>query len=67
MLYVLVNVEVYCQRCGAGLCNQTEATAGHYRGEPQFRVEPCEKCLEEARDDAHSDGYDEGFKEGQKE
>ncbi len=55
-----VSIEVYCARCGGGLCNQTEATRTRYRSEPSFRVEPCERCLQEAR----SKGYDEGLEEG---
>ena len=53
-----VNVEIYCARCGVGLCNGT--TAGkkpNSRGYPFFEVEPCEHCL----DIAHGEGYDEGY------
>ena len=57
---VTVDVEVYCQSCGGGLCNQTESTVTRTRGEPSFRVEPCKACLEEAR----SEGYDEGYAKG---
>ncbi len=56
-----VNIEVYCARCGEGLCNQTESTTTRTRREPCFRVEPCKKCLDEAREEGHSSGYDEGF------
>ena len=61
---VEVEVEVYCASCGAGLCNQTESTVGRSRSIPQFRVEPCEKCLDGARKDGHNDGYEEGHKDG---
>ena len=58
---VSVNVEVYCEACGGGLCGQTESVRTYRRGEPAFRVRPCEKCLERAR----SDGYDEGCEAGE--
>jgi len=58
---IAVNIEVYCAKCGEGLCNQTEATKTRTRGEPAFRVEPCEHCLKESR----NDGYDEGYRDGQ--
>lgn len=40
-------VEVYCAKCGAGLCNDTEYTQGRTRFVDQFRVDPCYKCMEE--------------------
>lgn len=65
---ITVNVEVYCARCGEGLCGQTDSIRGYNRGEPQFRVEPCEKCLDVAKDvgddEGYSRGYDEGYAEG---
>lgn len=54
---VTTNVEVYCAGCGAGLCNQTESTTTRTRGEPAFRVEPCEACLEAAREEGREEGY----------
>lgn len=59
-----VNIEVYCSQCGKGLCNQTEATKTRERSEPCFRVDPCQKCLDEKYDDGRKDGYDEGYQEG---
>lgn len=52
--------EVWCS-CGNGLCNQTKEVRGG------IEVEPCEKCLDEARADGHDAGYDEGYNEGNKE
>lgn len=54
---VSMNVEVYCT-CGEGLCNQTESTRTRSRGEACFIVEPCRKCLENAKEE----GFDEGRK-----
>jgi len=64
---VSVNVEVYCARCGDGLCNQTEATTTYNRREPSFRVDPCEKCLEVAKDEGDSEGYERGRAEAEAE
>lgn len=56
---VTINIEVYCARCGEGLCNQTEFTRTRGRGEPCFRVEPCERCMDAA--------YEEGYRKGMSE
>lgn len=55
---VSVEIEIYCS-CGEGLCNTSTGGSGR-RGEPIITVEPCEKCLEKARDE----GYDQGYSEG---
>ena len=52
-----VEIEVYCAKCGEGLCGQTEAVRTHGRRAPAFRVTPCQRCLDEK--------YDEGFEDGQ--
>ena len=49
---VTVNIDLWCARCGAGICNN--GTARKRGG--GFDIEPCDKCLQEAR----SEGYDEG-------
>lgn len=59
---VTIDVEVYCADCGEGLCSQTESVRSYRRGEPQFRVEACKRCLEVTRDE----GYEEGYSKGQK-
>ena len=66
-----IDIEVYCDKCGAGLCGQTTAVNTRSRGAPSFRVAPCERCLETARDGGRSDGedagYELGFKDGEQE
>lgn len=47
-----IEVEVWCS-CGNGLCGQSESRG---RG---IVVEPCEKCLENARSEGHTEGYTE--------
>lgn len=45
-----INVEIFCATCGDGLCNQSEFTLTRSRQEPSFRVEACQKCIDEAKD-----------------
>lgn len=60
---VTVNIEIYCDKCGAGLCNQSTFVKTRVREEPSFRVQPCEKCMDEARDEGYQDGHQVGFQE----
>lgn len=39
-----VNIDVYCAKCGRGLCNQTSCE--NYKGNISFFVEPCEHCMQ---------------------
>ena len=55
-----VEFEVWCS-WGAGLCNQTKDVRGG------IQVEPCENCLEKARDEGYDKGHSEGYEQGQKE
>lgn len=57
---VSIDFEVYCDRCGAGICSNTTVTTSRNRGYPQLRIEPCEKCLAEATKEGYADGYAEG-------
>lgn len=58
MTEITIDIQIYCGNCGAGLCRNTSGRGGC------FTVDPCEKCLEDARKEGHSDGYDEGYNEG---
>ena len=53
-----VNIELYCS-CGEGLCNQSTPTHTKTRGEPMFQIEPCQKCLDRAKDEGYEEGYAE--------
>lgn len=57
-----IEFEVWCAKCGAGLCRQCDTTKDG-RG---ITVEPCEQCLDakyaEGHDSGYSDGYDEAAK-----
>ncbi len=56
--------EVYCASCNAGLCNQSSTSRTRTRGELCVRVDPCEACMDAARERGESDGYDKGFSKG---
>ena len=56
-----VNFEVYCGKCGAGLCNQSNGIDSSGRRWAKVEVMPCESCLEDAKSDGYSAGYDEGY------
>ncbi len=64
---VTIDVEVYCAICGEGLCNQTESVTGPVRQQPQFRVEPCERCLEQAQTEGYDKGWAVGYEEAEDE
>ena len=46
-----IEFEVWCSWCGIGL--QTKDVSGG------IEVEPCEKCLEAAREEGRDEGYNE--------
>jgi flavoprotein len=48
--------EVYCATCGAGLCSNCTEGRTTNRGMPFISVDPCEKCLDAARDEGYSQG-----------
>ena len=56
MTVVATEINVCCNICNAGLCNQTVATPGDERQIPAIRVNTCKHCLARA-DEA-------GFKRG---
>ncbi len=53
-----IDVEVWCE-CGAGLCHQSAAAT---KGTGVV-VEPCESCLDNAKEEGDSEGYIRGVSE----
>lgn len=49
---ISVDFDVYCARCGAGLCQQSNTESkSSYRGTSHaVNVEPCENCLRKEYD-----------------
>jgi len=61
---VNVDFEVFCAKCGAGLCSQSTGGNSTRRNYPYVQVEPCKKCLEAEWDAGHDAGYNECEKVG---
>lgn len=53
----LLYFEVFCAKCGKGLCKLTTVDE---RSGIKLEIEPCPECLK----DAESDGFDKGFFKG---
>lgn len=60
---VEVEIEVFCKRCGIGICNNTNVGRTKGRGQQYFEVEPCEKCLENEKNEGYEAGYEAARKE----
>lgn len=56
-----VEFEVFCAKCGEGLCNQSTTGKTLRRSHNYVQVSPCEKCLEDVRDNGYEKGYEHGF------
>ncbi len=60
---VEVDFEVFCAKCGAGLCSQSTGGNSNRRNYPYVQVDPCQKCLEAEYDAGHTEGYKQGCSE----
>ena len=54
---VQVEIQIWCD-CGEGLCRQAEGSEG------TITVDPCGKCLENARREGWDEGDEEGYQRG---
>jgi len=67
---ITVDVEVFCGKCGAGLCKNSSAEdkSGYSGTSHSITVDPCEACLETSKDEGEqegdTDGYNRGYAEG---
>lgn len=59
-----VNIELYCDTCGAGICSLATATKTRNRQEPCFLIKACETCMKKSRQEGYDDGYVDGKEEG---
>lgn len=59
-----IDFEVFCGRCGDGLCNNSSTRLSRNRGEPQVVVNPCQTCLTEERNEGYKEGESEGYAGG---
>jgi hypothetical protein len=58
-----ISFDVYCDKCGAGLCPATTVKERDGYGR-RIYVEPCEACLRSEREEGKTDGYDDGYDNG---
>jgi len=59
-----VEFEVYCGKCGAGICNNSRGEL--MWGGPRVTVDPCEACLASAKDEGFAKGERSAFDMGGK-
>lgn len=64
---VEVEIEIYCDTCGTGLCNQSTGAKTRNRGASSIRVEVCKSCIEDAKSAAYDEGYEKARAEYEKE
>jgi len=53
--------EIWCAVCGDGLCNNVNAEHPGYHPSASnpLIIDPCEKCLDAAREEGYQKGYQE--------
>jgi hypothetical protein len=58
-----VDFEVFCGKCGAGQCGDSETGNTSRRKTPYVRVTPCAACMENEYERGREAGYNEATKE----
>lgn len=59
---ISVEIELYCDTCGDGICGTGVAT--YTRRQPAFRIPACQICVDRAYERGRSDGEDRGYELG---
>ena len=54
---IVTDIEVWCDACGAGLCNISDG------GNKSITVGPCSSCMEEAKEEGREEGRQEAEEE----
>lgn len=54
--------EVYCAKCGAGLCNNSTVRT-RMGNSPAVEMEPCDRCLETSYENGYQKGAEETAEE----
>ena len=54
-----VELTVYCNRCGVGICHNVEIDKAM-----NIKIDPCDACLDAEYDRGYSDGYETGWIRG---
>ena len=52
---VEVDVEVLCGSCNDGICGNAEHRTSNRRGRDQFVIDPCQRCLDRARQEGRDE------------
>jgi hypothetical protein len=60
-----VEFEAFCSECNAGICNNLTYRQSHNRGAHQFTVDPCDKCIKNAKQDGYDAGYQAGLRDAE--
>jgi hypothetical protein len=56
---ITIDFEVFCGRCGEGLCRNTEVRYSGVMGMPKLMIDPCEKCKHDFREEGYKDAMGE--------
>ena len=51
-----VEFEVFCARCGRGICNESDGGNTPRRNLPFVNVHPCKKCMANEREEGAEEG-----------
>jgi hypothetical protein len=64
-----IATEAYCDTCGSELSvhRAEETRQSEQKRTITYYVEPCDKCLEAAREEGNKAGYDDGLSDGRAE
>lgn len=61
---ISVEFELFCGGCKAGICNNASEGTTPGRRQKYFTIEPCGKCIADAKEEGIDEGYDKGKSEG---
>jgi len=56
---VEVSFEAFCEKCGAGICNNVSTRNSYRRGQPQIVITPCQLCLDNSYEEGQNSRDDE--------
>jgi hypothetical protein len=57
-------IELYCAKCGLGLCEHVVVTHRWPCNTPIIRITPCPVCIKSERTDAYEKGHENGYEKG---
>lgn len=58
-----IEFEAFCAVCKKGICANFEYRTSMNRGAHQFTVEPCERCLGDAKQEGLEEGHEKGLRD----